>query len=85
MIDLEREYRIKQIADEAFLHTYYTWVIYACSREPTLDGYPTVRKFGDPSDQKHAAPEVIVALRDKISQLEQATTRVSRGDAAGNS
>lgn len=85
VIDIEREYRIKQIADEVFLHTYYTWTIYTCAREPTLDGSPVTRKFKDPHEQHRAAPEVLVALRAKVNHLEQATTRVQRGDAAGNS
>lgn len=82
VIDIERQARIDEIASEVYLHTYYTWAIYTGAREPSTEGFPSVRKFADALALKVAPPEVIFALREKIRTLEQRT--VSRGDAAGN-
>lgn len=82
VIAMERKSRIDNISNEQYLHVYYTWAIYVGAREPTTEGFPTERKFKTPEAQRTAAPEVIAALREKISELEQRTT--SRGDAAGN-
>jgi hypothetical protein len=84
VIDIEREFRIKSQADEMFLFTYYTWAIYVGTREPTATGMPTQRKFPDAQAQRSAPPEVVNALREKIRELESATTQETRGDAAGN-
>jgi hypothetical protein len=85
VIDMERDFRVKNITDEVFLFTYYTWVIYTCAREPVKSGFPMKRKFAEPAEQHRAAPETVAALREKIRQLENATTKEIRGDAAGNS
>jgi hypothetical protein len=81
----EREWRIKNITNESYMHTYYTWVIYTCSRRPVAKGFPTQRVFAKPEDQSLAAPEVTRALREKIRDLENGTRAERRGDAAGNS
>lgn len=85
IISIEREEQIKQRGDEMFLHTYYTWVIYIGTRVPSAAGFPTQRVFKEPREQKEAPPEVVTALRDKVRELEQATSVERRGDAAGNS
>lgn len=82
VIEVERQFRIEDIAAEVYLHSYYTWVIYTCTCEPVAEGYPSQRKFKDPAELKNAPTEVVVALRETIRQLEQ---RTQRGDAAGNS
>jgi hypothetical protein len=82
VIDLERRERIDNIGTEMYLHTYYTWAMYVCARKPVIDKLPTERVFAQPEDLRNAADEVVVALRSKISQLENRTVR---GDAAGNS
>jgi hypothetical protein len=82
VIALERKERVRRIADEVYLHTYYTWAIYACVLVPVADAFPTERVFKDPEALKRAPREVVVALRSKIRTLEERTT--VRGDAAGN-
>lgn len=82
VIDLERKARIANIADETYLHTYYTWAMYVGARVPTTTGFPSVRSFLTPEALKSAAPEVVGAIREKIRELEGRTTR--RGEAAGN-
>jgi hypothetical protein len=79
----QRQLRIEDIGNEAYLHTYYTWAMYVGARQPTMTGFSSARKFAKPDDLREAAPEIIYALRSKIQQLETRTT--ARGDAAGNS
>lgn len=83
IIDAERRMRIRNIGEEAYLHTYYTWCMYVCTFTPTAEGLPTVRKFPDILTLKSAPPEVVRDLRQKITDLETRTNK--RGDAAGNS
>jgi hypothetical protein len=82
VIELERRHRMDTIGTEAYLHSYYTWCMYVCARKPQQTGFPRLRVFKDPEDLKSAPPEVITALRNKISDLENRTA--TRGDAAGN-
>ena len=82
IIYIERKDRIDNIVNEIYLHTYYTWTMYACARVPATEGFPSTRIFSKPEDLKNAPPEVVVALREKIRVLEQRT--VKRSEAAGN-
>jgi hypothetical protein len=83
VIDLERQFRIGDIGDEAYLHTYYTWAIYTGTRNPSTERFPSERKFPAPAALSTAPPEVVTALRQKIRTLEERTS--GRGEAAGNS
>lgn len=83
VVEMERRRRIENLATELYLHTYYTWTMYVCARKPSLEGFSTARVFKAPEELKNAAPEVVIALRAKIRDLEHRTA--VRGDAAGNS
>lgn len=82
IIDIERRARSRNLGEEYYLHTYYTWCMYVCTYEPTIDGLPSVRKFPELVALKSASPEAVAALRQKITELETRTSK--RGDAAGN-
>lgn len=83
VIDIERRFRIGNIADELYLHTWYTWTTYVGARVPTTEGFPSTRSFSSPEALKNAPPEVVMALREKLRELEELTTS-GRGEAAGN-
>jgi hypothetical protein len=82
VVEEERRARIDSIGTEVYLHTYYTWVMFVGARQPSDSVFSSKRKFAAPEDLKSAPPEVVTALRDKIKELESATTE--RGEAAGN-
>jgi len=83
VLDLERRYQIDETCSEVYLHIYYTWAYYICTRVPLeTQKFSTERVFKSPEDMKGAAPEVIEALRDNYRLLERRLT--GRGDAAGN-
>ncbi len=79
----QRQLRIEDLGNEAYLNAYYTWAMYVGTRQTTTDGFSSARKFKTPDELKFAPPEVIVAIRSKIQALETRTT--ARSDAAGNS
>ena len=83
VVELERRARVEEIGVEAYLHTYYTWCIYVGTREPHTEQFSSRRKFAEPAALHDAAPEIVVALREKIRDLEQRT--IARSNAAGNS
>jgi hypothetical protein len=83
VVELERRARVEEIGVEAYLHTYYTWCIYVGTREPHTEQFSSRRKFAEPAALHDAAPEIVVALREKIRDLEQRT--IVRSNAAGNS
>jgi len=80
---IDRENEAEEIGVEAYLHTYYTWCIYVGTREPHTEQFSSRRKFAEPAALHDAAPEIVVALREKIRDLEQRT--IARSNAAGNS
>lgn len=85
VLELERSARVDNISTEFYMHTYYTWSIFVGTRVPCPvdQGFPTQRKFKDPNDLKVAPPEVVVALREKLRELESRAMG-SGGDARGN-
>jgi len=83
VIELMRKVRIEEIANEAYLHHYYTWAMFIGAREPSADGFPQQRKFPDVLTLKMAAPEIVTALREKIRTLEERTSS-ERSEASGN-
>lgn len=82
VLALEREFRIDNITNEIYLHTYYSWVMYVCARMPSTEEFPSRRMFASPDVMRSAPPEAVMALREKIRSLENRT--VERGDATGN-
>lgn len=77
VIEQLRRKRIDDRATDAYLNTYYTWAMYVGARHVRLHKQ---RLFPNLTDLKMAAPEVVKALRDKISELENGV-----GGGLGNS
>jgi hypothetical protein len=83
VVEIERRARIEEVGTEIYLHTYYTWCMYIGTRVVGTPHFTSRRRFGEPDALKNAPPEVVVALREKIRELEQKT--IARSDASGNS
>lgn len=67
IIAMLRKKRINEMASEAYMHTYYTWLVFVGTRK--FDQH-NERKFKAINDMKTSAPEIVSGLRDKINELE---------------
>lgn len=79
VVEMLRKKRIDDRATDAYLSTYYTWAMFVGARHIKIHNQ---RKFPNITDLKMAAPEVVKALRDRISELENG---VGGGGGLGNS
>lgn len=82
ILNIERRRRIKTLGQEVYVNYYYMWCMYACCFDPVEEAFPSVRRFKTPEHLRTQPPEVLAAVSQKISDLENRTTQ--RGDAAGN-
>lgn len=79
-LELLRTKRINEQASEAYMHAYYTWLMFVGTRKLTQHN---ARLFSHINDLKMAAPEVVAALREKLNELEN-NIQAGRG-GSGNS
>ena len=73
MIEQLRKKRINEQASEAYMHAYYTWLMFIGTRKLN---HRNQRVFTSVGELKMAAPEIVSALRAKLNDLE---SRIERG------
>lgn len=83
VLAIERRDRIKELADQRFVDTFYLWAYFICALKPVRKGFPASRVYGSLEELKAAPSEITDTLRDAYRRLEGQT--VSRGDVSGNS
>lgn len=71
LVDIIRQERIKSDGDEAYLHTYNSWMWFVCTFKPKKTGTPNERVFKDFTQFKYETPsEVIAVLQQTFTRLE---------------
>jgi hypothetical protein len=80
VIDLLRTKLINEEATQAYLNTYYTWLMFVGTRD-IVDH--AKRKFAALPELKNAAPEIVSALRKMMEKLENKVDE--SGGGQGNS
>lgn len=83
VIDIVRKDRIKQAGEDAFIACYYLWMTFIGTRVPDASLFPQTRSFEKVQQLRGAAPQVALALRKAIRELEDAFNKKAGG--SGNS